>query len=95
MVPVIVLLKTGLLMDYAMERIRHMELIFAAMILMVAIVPKQNVVILPVVMVSVMAMKRKQIVQKIVRRVQNAMNVNLTIQIMAVNAAIVHGMSLV
>ena len=95
MILVIVFLKPGLEMDYAMERIRHMVLIFAAMILTEAIAPKQNVVILSVVMVSVMAMKRKQIVQRIVRRVQNAMNVNLTIQIMAVNAAIVHGVSLV
>jgi hypothetical protein len=95
MVPVIVLLKTGLLMDYAMERIRHMELIFAAMILMVAIAPKQNVVILPVVMVPVMVMKLKQIVLKTVRQVQNAMNVNLISRIMAVNVVIVHGMSLV
>jgi hypothetical protein len=82
-------------MDYAMERIRHMVLIFAAMIFTVAIVPKQNVVILSVVMVSVMVMRLKHPARMIVLRVKHAMSVNsiglLTVQ----NVAIVPGMSLV
>jgi hypothetical protein len=70
MVLVIVSLKAGLEMGYVMERIRPMALIFAAMILTVAIVPKQNAVILAVVMVSVMVMRLKNLVQMIVLQVQ-------------------------
>jgi hypothetical protein len=95
MVLVIVSLKAGLEMDYAMERIRPGALIFAAMILTVAIVPKQNVVILSVVMVSVMVMRLKNLVQMIVLRVKHAMSVNLISQLTVLNAAILHGMSLV
>ena len=82
-------------MDYAMERIRHMALIFAAMILTEAIAPKQNVVIPPVVMVSVMVMKLKNPARMIVLRVKHAMSVNLISRIMAVNVVIAPGMSLV
>ena len=95
MVLVIVFLKAGLEMDYAMERIRHGALIFAAMTLMVAIAPKQNVVILPVVMVSVMGMRLKHPARMIVLRVKHAMSVNLISQLTVLNAAILHGMSLV
>jgi hypothetical protein len=93
MVLVIVFLKPGLEMDYAMERIRHMVLIFAAMILTEAIAPKQNVVILSVVMVSVMGMRLKHPARMIVLRVKHVMSVNLITPIMAVNVAILPGMN--